>query len=77
MTTGTKLKSPYRPSLMTLAKLLFNATAWMVFGSYIGWYVGQAGGFHRGVTLTAELFISMMDMRDANANGPPRKFTDL
>ena len=47
-----------------MTKLIFNATAWAVIASLFGIYVGDKGGFQRGVIVTSKVFISGMDNSD-------------
>ena len=45
-------------------KLIFNAMVWAVIASIFGMYIGDKGGFQRGVVTTAKVFISGMDHSD-------------
>jgi len=75
MTTGTRLKNP--SIVLKIASLLLSATLWCGIGSFIGWQAGNAGGFRRGVNLTADLIITLMDKKEDTTSLSPRKYQDL
>lgn len=62
MTTGRRLNK--WPIVATIGKvtikILASATIWCTIGSYIGWHIGNDGGFKRGVHLTSNLAIELM-----------------
>jgi hypothetical protein len=71
MTTGSRLRNT--SALLTVAKLLLNATAWCVLGTYIGWKIGNDGGFNRGVRMTTDLVIELMHKPDLVDKPAPYK----
>ena len=81
MTTGTRLTNGL-PVWLTVLKLLTSATVWCLIGSFLGWNIGQAGGFRRGIVLMSNTVIQLAeklkqdDERDASSLRPP-KYTDL
>ena len=62
MTTGTRLTNP--SIALKIAGLVFTASLWLFAGTGIGWYVGQEGGFKRGVNLTANLILELAAKRE-------------
>ena len=70
MSTGTRLKK--EPS--KIIGLLLSATLWAVIGTSFGWYVGNQGGFKRGVNLMADFVI---ELKGASGLPVPRKYTDI
>lgn len=71
MTTGTRLKKP-----RTWVAIVFSTTLWFAAGNLCGWYIGQAGGFRRGVKTMTEVLELMKDIREFQ-NYTRRKYTDV
>jgi hypothetical protein len=76
MTTGTRLKN--HSIWPKIAGAIFSTTLWTIIGTGVGYHVGNTGGFKRGVQLTTNLVLELMETKEAKLNvKPPRKYTDL
>jgi hypothetical protein len=74
MTTGTRLK---RDRLYTklIIRGLLASTIWFCAGMLCGWYIGNTGGFRRGVIMTSSLVLSLMEKKEeaSTLDAKPKK----
>ncbi len=75
MTTGTRLKNKSR--IWPVLGLLTSTTLWFAAGNFTGWYVGQAGGFDRGIRLTSDLVLRLLSEKDQETVASPRRYKDI
>lgn len=61
----------------TILKLMFGATLWCMIGSFVGWYIGNQGGFNRGVKQVSNLVLELMDVTKKIPDFQVRQHIDI